>query len=471
MKNEKRKISKVTLIFIHSFPVFNKIEYFCNRINDKQVNYEELIESRDKRKTGKFRLPYGYFYKRIIDNKYSNFVEFHDEMTDNILFSECIRRQCDALKTIKSKYQLHFTPNEGGDDDSVYAVAIEPGNYISFEQLLNDNPAIVAKDDFINTTIRNLVEITTELNSLGIQHLCFAPSNILVRKSDNEVRLLLHGSFFLPTKMQDTFFEDIEGFIAPEVMSDAQCSDRSDVYSLGKFIEHLYTSSGLPFELKKVIRKAIAEEPENRYASVADMYSDMKMRTNIRKTSTIGIAAVIIALFVVNTFFDLVPNTEPIEFVKPVEEPVNESLLDEGFNPLTELGPDADSATIAKAIQDYMSNDSDKVDEKKMREFQAKAEQIFRKQYTKAADLILSKIYNNERMNNSEKNFKASSKEVMEELVEKQKELASKSSLSDATTQRIASEIIEQLTDKKKKDLEKIEKAKAEESSINKNKE
>ena len=106
-----------------------------------------------------------------------------------------------------------------------------------------------------------------------------------------------------------------------------------------------------------------------------------------------------------------------------------------------------------------------------MREFQAKAEQIFRKQYTKAADLILSKIYNNERMNNSEKNFKASSKEVMEELVEKQKELASKSSLSDATTQRIASEIIEQLTDKKKKDLEKIEKAKAEESSINKNKE
>jgi hypothetical protein len=201
------------------------------------------------------------------------------------------------------------------------------------------------------------------------------------------------------------------------------------------------------------------------------MYSDMKMRTNIRKTSTIGIAAVIIALFVVNTFFDLVPNTEPIEFVKPVEEPVNESLLDEGFNPLTELGPDADSATIAKAIQDYMSNDSDKVDEKKMREFQAKAEQIFRKQYTKAADLILSKIYNNERMNNSEKNFKASSKEVMEELVEKQKELASKSSLSDATTQRIASEIIEQLTEKKKKDLEKIEKAKAEESSINKNKE
>jgi serine/threonine protein kinase len=255
--------------------------------------------------------------------------------------------------------------------------------------------------------------------------------------------------------MQDVLYEDLENFIAPEVMSEAVADDRSDVYSLGKFIDYLYASSGIPFEQKKVIKKATAEDPEKRYASVADLYSDMKMRKNIRKTSTVGVAALIIALFLVSIFFDLLPNTEPVEFVKPVEEPVEESLLDEGFNPLTELGPDADSATIARAIHDYINNDSDKVDEKKMREFQAKAEQIFRKQYTKIADQILSKIYNNERMNNNEKNFRATSKDVMEELVEKQRELASSSSLSDATAQRIASEIIEQLTEKKKAELAK----------------
>ncbi len=417
------------------------------------MNYEELLESRDKRKTGKIRLPYGYFYKRLIDGKYSNFVEFHDELTDSIMFGDCIRRQCEALDKIKSKYQLHFTPN--GGDDGVYAAAVELGNYISFEQLLNDSPSIVAKSDFIDSVVGKLVEITTELNSLGIQYLCFAPSNILVRKGDSDVRLLFHGSFFLPTKMQDVLYEDLENFIAPEVMSEAVADDRSDVYSLGKFIDYLYASSGIPFEQKKVIKKATAEDPEKRYASVADLYADMKMRKNIRKTSTVGVAALIIALFLVSIFFDLLPNTEPVEFVKPVEEPVEESLLDEGFNPLTELGPDADSATIARAIHDYINNDSDKVDEKKMREFQAKAEQIFRKQYTKIADQILSKIYNNERMNNNEKNFRATSKDVMEELVEKQRELASSSSLSDATAQRIASEIIEQLTEKKKAELAK----------------
>ena len=417
------------------------------------MNYEELLETRDARKTNKLRLPYGNYYKRLIDGKYSNFVEFHDELADNISFNNCIKSECEALAQIKSKHQLHFTPNEG--DDGIYAIAVESGNYITFEQLLNDSPAVVAKGDFMDSTIHDLVEISKELHEAGIQYLCFAPSNVFVRKNDNSVRLLLHGSFFLPMKMQEEMYDGVEDYIAPEVMSDGTADERSDVYSLGKFIDYLYASSGLPFELKGVVQKATAENPADRYASVEDLYSAMRRRHTLRRTGTLGIAALAIALIVLGMFFELMPNTEPVEFVKPVEEPIEESLLDEGFNPLTELGPDADSATIAKAIQDYMMNDSDRVDEKKMREFQAKAEQIFRKQYTKAADQILSKIYNNERMNNSEKNFKTTSKEVMEELVSKQRELAASSSLSDATAQRIASEIIDQLTEKKKAELEK----------------
>ncbi|MBR7030567.1 MAG: hypothetical protein IKI06_04940 [Prevotella sp.] len=417
------------------------------------MNYEELLETRDARQTNKVRLPYGYFYKRLIDGKYSNFVEFHDELSDNIAFNECIRKQCEALSQIRNKHQLRFTPNEG--DDGVYAVAVETGNYLTIEQLLNDSPAVVAKGDFMDSVVSDLVSLTAELHRQGIQYLCFSPNNVLVRKNDNTVRLLLHGSFFLPLKSQEEMFNGVEDYVAPELMAEGKADDRSDVYSLGKFVDYLYASSGLPFEQKYVIQKATAKNPEERYASVEDMYKAMKNRRNIRRTGTIAAAALAIALIVVGLFFEMLPNTEPVEFVKPVEEPVEESLLDEGFDPLTELGPDADSATIAKAIQDYMMNDSDKVDEKKMREFQAKAEQIFRKQYTREADAILSKIYNNERMNNSEKNFKAMSEEVMRELVEKQRELAGNSSLSDETAQRIASEIIEQLTEKKKAELAK----------------
>lgn len=416
------------------------------------MNYEELLGSRDARKTNKVRLPYGYFYKRLIDGKYSNFVEFHDELADNIVFGDCINREFEELSKIHNKYQLHYTPNEG--EDGVYAIAVEPGNYITFEQLLNDTPSVVAREDFIDSTIRNLVDITTELNNEGIQHICFAPSCLLVRKSDGDVRLLCHGSSFNRLQMADVLYDGLEDYVAPEVMAGQLSTDRSDVYSLAKFIAYLYDSSGMPYELKKVVEKATSENPEDRYASVSEMYHKMKNRRSFRRTALMAVAALVVALVALYMYIDLLPSTEPVEFVKPVDEPVSDDLLDEGFDPMTELGPDADSATIARALQDYMMNDSDRVDEKKVREYDAKAEQIFRKKYTREAEIILSKIYNNERMNNSEKNFMASSQEVMEELVKKQIELSQNSPISQETAQRIASEIIEQITEKKKAALQ-----------------
>ena len=93
------------------------------------MNFEELIETRDARKTMKVRLPYGYFYKRLIDGKYSNFVEFHDEVADNIFFQKSVKEEYEALAGIDQKEQLHFMPNEG--DDGIYAIAVEVGNYIT----------------------------------------------------------------------------------------------------------------------------------------------------------------------------------------------------------------------------------------------------------------------------------------------------------------------------------------------------
>ena len=45
------------------------------------MNFEELVETRDVRKSNKVKMPFGYFHKRQIDGKYSNFVEFLDELS------------------------------------------------------------------------------------------------------------------------------------------------------------------------------------------------------------------------------------------------------------------------------------------------------------------------------------------------------------------------------------------------------
>ena len=130
------------------------------------MNFEEMLEQREAKKTSKIRMPYGYFYKRLIDGKYSNFVQFHDELTEDIFFGHCVKAESDAVASIDHKTQLHFSTN--GEDDGVFAIAVEVGNYQTLEQLLNDNPAIVARNEFMSATLKTLFDFTAFLNSKGI---------------------------------------------------------------------------------------------------------------------------------------------------------------------------------------------------------------------------------------------------------------------------------------------------------------
>jgi serine/threonine protein kinase len=419
------------------------------------MNYEELVETRDVRKSNKVKMPYGYFHKRQIDGKYSNFVEFLDELSDNILFAECLKKDCEVAAQISDRHQLHFTPNAEDGANGIYAIAVEPGNYLTIGQLLNEVPSVVAQKGFLENTIKDLLQLTTTLNEKGVQQVCFAPSNVFVRRNDYDVRLILHGSSFHRLGAEDTLYDGIEEYIAPEVLRGETPTDRSDVYGLGKFIEYLNASSGLPIYLKSIIKKATSENPEARYATVADFRKALSQCKATVKSAVMSLSAIAIALILAGLFFTLTPDTEAVEFVKRVEEPISEELLDEGFDPSTELGAAADSATIAKAIKDYQMKDSDKIDEKKLREFEAKGEAIFRKQFSKEAERILSGVYNKRSMSGGQKSFEEASSKAMGELVEKQIELSEHSSLPSEKSQRIASEIIEQITEKKKAEMSK----------------
>ena len=411
-----------------------------------------MLETRDVRKTTKVRLPYGFFYKRLIDGKYSNFVEFHDEVADSITFSSSVKAEHEALAEIHSKQQLHYAPNEG--DDGVYAIAVEVGNYVTVEQQLNENPAMVAKGDYVLSMLRDLFEITVELHSHEIYHVCFAPSNILARKNDGSVRLLCHGSFYQRVD-PEVLYEGVESFVAPEVFNTGNIDARSDVYSLGRFISWLYQSSGLPLELRAVVAKATDENPDNRYPSMEAMRQAFNKARTLRHSVLYGGAALAIALCIVGFYFYLLPSTEPIEFVKPVKEPIPDGVLEDNLDEYLGIGADLDSAAIADIIAQGKLRDSVSVDDRKMKEYNAKAEAIFRKQFTKAAETIISRVYNAELMNGEQTVFAAKTKQMTEDLAKKQQELAGLTNLSSDRTQAIASEIIENITKKKMEAMDK----------------
>ena len=420
---------------------------------EKTMNFEEMIAMRNARKTNKVLMPYGYFYKRQIDERYTNFVEFHDELAENIFFTNGVKKECEFVSTFEHKAQLHFTSNEG--DEGVYAIAVEVGNYLTLGQLLNDDPSIVVRNEFIHSVLNELMDITISLNDEDVYHVCFAPSNVLVRKTDNAVRLLCHGSFYSKVE-QDVLWDGVEEYVAPEVMSGGTIDGRSEVYSMGKFIAYLYESSGMPFELKKIVQKATATNPEDRFESVYALRNTINKVTTMKRTTITAVAAIAIAAAVVGLFFYLLPSPEVIEYVKPVEDVVPDEMVEEDMDALIGIGADADSATIAAVVEmQKQKKDSLGMSEGKLREYNSKAEAIFRKQFTKAADEIISKVYTPSNMNGDVNAFAAKSKRMTEELAKKQEELMKAAAINGSHAQRIASEIIEQITEKKKEVLDK----------------
>jgi serine/threonine protein kinase len=348
---------------------------------------------------------------------------------------------------------LHFSTND--EDGGIFAIAVEVGNYQTLEQLLNDNPAIVARNEFMDSTLKSLFDITSLLNERGIYHVCYAPSNILMRKNDNSVRLLCHGSFYKKVDV-DLLYEGVEDYIAPEVFDRGEIDSRTDVYSLGKLISYLYHSAGMPFELKPIVAKATDADPDKRFVSVEDLEAAINKARTLKRTGILAAAALAIALTIVGLFFYMLPSPENMEYVKPVDEPVPDEMIEEDMDALLGIGADADSATIAQVVQQQQHlKDSIGVSEGKMREYKAKAEEIFRKQFTKAAESIISKVYNKDQMNSSEKDFTINAQKMTNELVFKKDELMKSTAISADRAEAIADKIIEQLTEKKKAEMDK----------------
>ena len=402
------------------------------------MNYEEMLAAKNDGKLNKTPLPIGEYYRVQIDGKYRAVIRVRPELNSSIAFSGALKTECERNKTLVNRYQLHYTPviNENGE---VEQLDVEAGVFLSMEQLLNENPAVVAEKGFIDNTLQALVDITTYLHSQGIRHICYSPKTVMVRKGDHAVMLLSHGSFYLAMDDQRGFYGDDVAFVAPEVLEHGTIDDRCDVYSIGKFMESIGTVSELPFEYRRAMKKATSESPEDRYNTPEELFKAVRQVHRYIRTTLMVVGSVIASLVLTSIYFEMFPETEPVEFVKPAPRQPTDDLLDDGFDP-AEMGV-------------TNSGDSLIYDEASERDYLAKAEEIFRKKYEKEADRILSKIYNKDYMSNAEKKFSAESESTINELMKKQAELGNDAGLTPERSQLIATEIIDRVTEKKKKEM------------------
>ena len=402
------------------------------------MNYEELLASKNQGRMNATRLPIGEYYRTQVDGKYRGVVDIREEMLRNIVFTKALETECEQNKHLMNPHQLHFEPL--GEGDEIRQLNVDLGTFLSMKQLLDDQPAVVAEKGFIDQTLEGLVNITTYLHGQGIRHICYSPSSVLVRKGDNKVMLLSHGSYYMGISDQHAFYGNDARFVAPEVLEHGTVDDRCDVYGIGKLMEVLFERAEMPLEYKMAIKKAVSPKPEDRFATPENMLQMVQNRRNTKKSVITFAVAAGIALLCVGIYFEMFPESHQVEFVKPAAQTPDDDMLDKGFSP-DEIGvgltDSLDTMTVVEHERDY----------------QAKAEQIFRKNYEKEAERILSRIYNKDYMSKSEKRFLAENQETLKELMELQQKMGEEASLTPEHAQVIASEIIERITNEKKKAL------------------
>lgn len=402
------------------------------------MNYEELLIAKAGGKLNQSQMPIGEFFRAKLENKYQSMVDIRETLVANITFCEGMKRECEENAKIADKHQLHFTPVMK-DNEIVRLIVSEPGQYMSFAEMLSETPSVVAQPDFLYHVLEELVSITTLLHQKGIRHICYSPNTVFARKGSISPMLLSHGSYYLGISDLEAFYGQDAKYVAPEVLQHGTIDDRCDVYSIGKFMESLGAVSAMLIEYRRVLKKATSESPEDRYNTPEEMLRSVRKQHRYKRTALTVALCLLAALVVLGLYFDMFPETNPVEFVKPVPRQPTDDLLDDGFDP-AELGV-------------TNSGDSLVYDETAERDYQAKAEEIFRKKYAEEADRILSKIYNKEYMSNAEKKFTAESQTTIDELMKKQAELGESAGLTPERSQLIATEIIDRITEKKKKEL------------------
>ena len=428
------------LFTLHS-SLFTFFCTFAPRKVIKTMNYEELLESKSPLRAKLATMSLGRFTKvQLEDGKCQNVLAIRPQLNDSIVFAEALKSECEKNKELMHKHQLHFEPELKGNN--IVSLHLEQGNYVTLAQLVQDQPSIVGTKGFISTIIQQLLDVTEYLHEQQVWHVCYAPQNILVRKGDNAVMLLTHGSFYLGMKNRMDLYEGMEDFIAPEIRNDGTVDNRCDIYSLGKLISWLFEMTESTYDYRKIAKKAQSEMPEGRYESITDMRKALASKRELRRSWLTLLAAAIVALILVGGYFMLMPEPTTVEFVKPAPRQATDDLIEDGFDP-AELGVVSGDSLVMTPEE-----------RRQQKEYEAKAEQIFRKRFTAEADRILSKIYDNEHMNSSEKKFMAEMSSVNEELLQQQLDIATEAGISTARSQVLATEIVETLTEQKKKKLQ-----------------
>jgi hypothetical protein len=295
--------------------------------------------------------------------------------------------------------------------------------------------------------MRQLMDAVEYLHEQDVLHLDLRPENILITRSAHDVKVMNPASFYVG--QTPSFFIYKERYTAPELFAEgSKPSPAADIYSLGRIMEYLFSYSTLTAGISKVIARATADDPAQRYPTVKEM---RKALIRSRKVDRLwlaakGIAALIVLIFVYQMFSDdrvstdIVPPTADSTYSRRPHVPPSNQAEDDDLYRLSSMqdqldgvqrqGLEADTTLRAEGDARLMTE----------------SERLFKKEFRRRAEVMIAKVYTPKLMNGDEKQFLKASTEAFTELDRIQREMSEQYGMDVILTTRLSQEVISELT-------------------------
>lgn len=333
----------------------------------------------------------------------------------------------------------------------------EQGWYITFEYTpaVPLNRALLDGVLQINTVtefkqiMNQLMDAVAYLHSRNICHLDLRPENIFITKGTHDVLLANPANIYV--SYTPSFFIFKEKYAAPELFKENTVPTLAcDIYSLGKVMEYLYSYSHLSPGIRYVIFKATHPEPAKRYANVEEMKKAFGASRYIDRSVQVikGIAAVTVILLAYYGLREEPADKETLQFIEEVKH-INRQTLETTDNRNRSYSIPLPSDSIRPLPTDTLEFNPE--------EHRKLAERIFKKEFRRRAENIISAMYTPQKMNISEKAFQEQSLDGFSRLNKIQRELSEQFNMNPILTTRLSSEIISELTTESMKKLKQME--------------
>ena len=237
-------------------------------------------------------------YKLSKDGRLYFMKQLRPEYTNDPRYRSLFFKEYECGKAISHPYVVSYT-DIGEDEEGLYII-MEYVNGISIKEKLQHEPTYFAEEASLYKLVLQLLEALQILHQQNVVYMDLSPTNILLTKASNDVKLIDLG--FCISDTNDRTGGCTEGFAAPEARTTdrPQLDARTDIYAVGCLLQYIEERAKirLPHLLQKIKKQCLQPKKELRYQSVDDIIHLIKSRKRRRALRLAGCIAAMLAVVI-----------------------------------------------------------------------------------------------------------------------------------------------------------------------------